>query len=134
MLACFSTKKSEKNLTLIECSSKHLSMTRTQTPIGKRECSKKEFDLTRYFWTSDVTSTLFFFWKKVLNDVIILKAYLIKVSLSGISGYHLGHLDYFGKFSSGLDDELKFYRHFNFHVLKKTHCFSELLKAPLCCS
>ena len=41
-----------------------------------------------YFWTSDVISTLFL-WKKVVNDVIILKDDLVKVSLSGISGYSL---------------------------------------------
>ena len=34
----------------------------------------------RYFWTSDVMSTLFL-WKKVLNDIIILKDDLVKVSL-----------------------------------------------------
>ena len=72
-------------------------MTRTQTPIGKWECSKNEFDLTRYFWTSDGISTLLF-WKKVVNDVIILKDDLLKVSLSGISRYKLGHIDYFDKF------------------------------------
>ena len=51
----------------------------------------------RYFWASDVISTLFL-WKKDLSDVIILKDYLVKESLSGISGYHSGHRDYFDKF------------------------------------
>ena len=51
----------------------------------------------RYFWTSDVMSTLFL-WKKVLNDIIILKDDLVKVSLRGISGYCLGHLNYFDQF------------------------------------
>ena len=45
-----------------------------------------------------MSPVLCFFKKKVLNDVIILKDYLVKVSLSGISGYSLGHLDYFDKF------------------------------------
>ena len=44
-----------------------------------------------------VISTLFL-WKKLLNDVIILKDDLVKVSLSAISGYRLGHVDYFDKF------------------------------------
>ena len=51
----------------------------------------------RYFWTSDVMSTLFL-WKKVLNDIIILKDDLVKVLLWGISGYRLGHLNYFDQF------------------------------------
>ena len=51
----------------------------------------------RYLWTSDVISTLFL-WKKLLNDDIILKDDLVNVSLSAISGYRLGHVDYFDKF------------------------------------
>ena len=63
-----------------------------------------EVSSPRYFWTSDVISTVFL-WKKVLNDVIILKYDLVKVSLLGISGYRLGHLEV----SSVLEDELKLY-------------------------
>ena len=51
----------------------------------------------RYFWTSDVMSTLFL-WKKVLNDIIILKDDLVKESISAISGHRLSYADYFDKF------------------------------------
>ena len=64
---------------------------------GKNVSNSPGVSSPRYFWTSDVISTLFL-WKKELSDVIISKDYLVRESLSGISGYHSGHRDYFDKF------------------------------------
>ena len=53
----------KKNLISLEHSFNHSSMTRTQTPIGKWECSRNEFNLTRIEPVCN-GQRLNIFWKK----------------------------------------------------------------------